>query len=306
MAQDEVLQTGVSKGILLIGDSGVGKTHAFDLLASRVPSRLEGTQQVCPSIRVSLATKPDASSIMESALLQLGRPLPVRHRNKLSVIESVFHDALRARQTSLFMLEEFHNGLLAGASDLRKQHQDFVKNTWNLHSQKDAQSWVSATGTEKRHAIVMVLSGTEDLRKPFSSNSELNSRFDTVIEAPNLAMFPESLYTEFRQVLKAMLTRHGLAEEFDVNDGIFPVQVFLATNGHGRKMESLVLRVSTLRKKWDGATPIIELFAVAFEQLGGGYRPTKDNPFRLDENMLISEVTRLKLSGGRLKGGPTK
>jgi hypothetical protein len=304
MAEAEVLQTGVSKGILLIGDSGAGKTYAFDLVSSRYPRRLDGMQQVCPCVRVSLGSKPNVRSVIESALLQLGRPLLARHRE--SSIESVFHDALRAQQTSLFMLEEFHNGLLVGASDLRKQHQDFAKNTWNMHDPRNPQSWVSATGAEKRHAIVMVLSGTENLRKPFSSNCELNSRFNTVIEAPSLALFPESLYTEFRRVLKAMLTRHGLADKFDVNDGMFPVQVFLATNGHGRNMDSLALRVSTLRKKWDGTTPIIELFAVAFEQLGAGYQPKEENPFRLGENTLFSEVTRLKLSGNRYKGGLTK
>jgi Cdc6-like AAA superfamily ATPase len=210
MAQTEVAETGVSKGILLIGDSGVGKTHSFDHLMQHFSDTVTDMQVHTPAIRVSLKTKADAASISKSALLQLGRPLLPNRLTKLDDLETLLHDAIRARHTRVVLLEEFHNGLLAGAAALRTQNRHFLKNLWNMHDTHNPGGWVSEKERRKPWGLVIVVSATVELLKTLANDQELKSRFNTVIESPSLALFPPAVFDDLRRVLKTMLNRYGL------------------------------------------------------------------------------------------------
>lgn len=295
MALAEVSETGISKGILLIGDSGVGKTHAFDHLSKLFPRRTEGTQVISPAVRVSLKTLANASSISKSALMQLGRPVPPKRKMAADELEVVLHDAIRAQRTSLVLLEEFHNGLLAGAAAIRTQNRHFLKNLWNMHDPRSSMAWVSSSDGAKPWGVVVVVSATIELLKPLAEDKELKSRFSSVIEAPSLALFPTVLLDEFRRVLKTMLNRYGLSERASVNDRNFVARVFFATNGHLRNMNDLVQRGATLSRKADVAAPMSELLGIAFEQIGGGYAPDGQNPFNWSDDALHANVLKARL-----------
>lgn len=295
MAQAEVSETGVSKGILLIGDSGVGKTHAFDYLSQLFPRKTEGNQLITPAVRVSLKALANASSISKSALLQLGRPLSTKSKMPADELEGVLHDALRAQRTSLVLLEEFHNGLLAGAAAIRTQNRHFLKNLWNMHDPKSPVAWVSSSNGVKPWGVVVVVSATIELLKPLAEDKELKSRFSSVIEAPSLALFPATLLDEFRRVLKTMLKRYGLTERASVNDRNFVAQVFFATNGHLRNLNDLLQRGATLSKKADAPSSMSVLLASAFEHIGGGYVNDDQNPFNWTEDVLHNKVIKVQL-----------
>lgn len=295
MAVAEVAETGVSKGILLIGDSGVGKTHAFDHLATLFPNSIEGTQVIKPLVRVSLKSLANASSISKAALLQLGRPVSPSSRMTPDELEGVLHDALRAQRTKVILLEEFHNGLVAGEAALRTQNRRFLKNLWNMHDPMSAVAWVSPSDAVKPSGVVVILSTTFDLLKPLAADLELKSRFSSLIEAPTVELFPAALLDEFRRVLKTMLNRYGLSERVSVNDRGFVAQLFFATNGHLRVMNDILQRASTLAKKSTAPTAIPELLALAFDQVGGGFVAKRENPFRWAGGELQANVLKVQL-----------
>lgn len=293
MARMEVAETGVSKGIVLIGGSGTGKTHAFDYLSGLFSNSNEGHQVTTPCIRVSLKTSPDAISVSKSALSQLGRP--TKSKTTLDELEELLHDAIRTRKTSVVMLEEYHNALLANESAIRTKNRRFLKNLWNLHNPKSNSSFVSERNGEMPRGIVLVLSATEELLKPLKEDVELQSRFTSYIFAPELALFPPALLDEYRHVLKFMLKRYGLSEKISVNDREFVAKTFFASNGHLRQLNDLIQRARTLSRKYDTSKTIVELLSTAFDQVGAGEKDRTKNPFTWSSEELMTNVAKAQL-----------
>lgn len=297
IAIPEIALTGISKGILLIGGSGVGKTHAFDMLARLFPPQMDGPMQLIPAIRLSLNTKANASSIAKDALAQLGRPISSRERHRLDDLERMLLSAMQARGTKLFMLEEFHNGLLAGSAAIRTENRHFLKNLWNQHDPRNPTSWVSTSAGSKPNGLLLVVSATDELLKPLAKDPELKSRFGTVIQAPNLGLFPRPLYDEFRSVLQSMLERYELISLVSANDHQFSAMMFFATRAHLRVMNDIVQRTATLKKR-KGAIcddSIYDVFAEAYSQVGGEAFAGEGNPFRWTEQETVSRVKQAQL-----------
>jgi Bacterial TniB protein len=290
LAASEVLAGAESRGILLSGDSGVGKTHAFDLIAGKYPQTVDGSQRISPCVRTRLATKANARSISASLLKQLNRPL--RESERVDH-EALLHEAMRAQRTRIVLLEEVHNGLVASEAALRKQNADFLKNLWNGFPEATPQSWTGLTTHQRqRHSVVIVASGVDVIRTAFARDSELHSRYGTVIAAPKLGLFPESSMRAFREVARSLVARHGLSQWMDVNDDALAARLILACDAHLRVLDSLLLRAASLLRSPDTSpADLLTVLSDAFRQVATERAMTFD-PFVLDSSALGAAVFR--------------
>lgn len=287
LAVSEVAAGGESQGILLIGPSGVGKTHALDLLAQRYAASTAGAQRVTPCVRLQMSAKTSAASTSRAILLQLHRPLPARRPPDNH--EALAHDALRAQDTRLVIGEKYHNAMLADTSGMRKQNADYLKNLWNLPPSTSPHGWSGRAVDSSRHSLVIVASGIDALLRAFLSDSELRSRFGTVIEAPQVGLYPPERFRDFRFVLRSMTERHGLGDLISANDSVLATQLLIACESHLRVLSSLLERTATLAKVRGVASGASPLLAEAYLQRAMSSAATT-NPFEMSEEDLAKVV----------------
>lgn len=276
MSIDEVAKDGRSRGILLIGRSGTGKSFALDLMKGRWPDSISGIQPIVPFCRVTVGTSSQPRSLLRRVLAATGKPESVTQRLSLDRLESQALDALDAAENRVLAIEEFHNAVLASDTRFRKTFTDLIKNMWNA---------------EGYRARVFVVSGTEALITPFDSADELGSRFSCRIFAPSLWFDSDSGPRTFRCVAREMADVRGLLSLIDFDDALLVARLLLSTGAHLRRLDSLYARVATLLAQSDQRIDCAALLAQAFDQvLAKGEMPV--NCFRWDD-----EQVRLRVKG---------
>jgi len=283
-AREEIAIGGESRGILLIGGSGAGKTYGFKLIKAEMREGVRGVQRIVPFCDVSAPIKSDASSIARQLLDTLGKHLPMTARLKPNELEAQLYGALDACEVDVVGIQEFHNALLSKSKELRGHLNRLIKNMWNA---------------ERSRKRVIVISGTEEIRAVFSSSSdeELRSRFSCRIYTISLWFDSPDGVRHFRGVATHMAARVGLLDRIDLDDNIVLARLLFACEGHLRLLDSLYTRV-VLLARGSGQASTGDLLAQAFDEVLAK-QPGASNPFRWTEEKL-----RLEMRGAQQKGEP--
>jgi hypothetical protein len=302
LALEEMRATHTSRGIVVIGESGVGKTHAFDLLSEQFAPHTVAGELVVPSFRVAVSAATDVHSYLESCLEQLGRPSGGLPHAKLF---RTFLKAMEKKKAELGMLEETHNAILKSSSAIGKGMTELLKNLWNFHEPTISTNWTRpARGDKSRKAVVLVVSGTPELEGPLFSNDELSSRFGTVVRAPTPALFPDEARMDFQQLVKQMRDRHGLPRDVSPNDVALLARVFFATSGHLRKLDFLFVRASGLRAL-NPQLSLLPMLAQAYDSVIAPARSEgQGNPFLWSKEDLEARVNSEALRARATKARP--
>jgi TniB protein len=294
-ALDEIQAGGNSQGILLIGASGSGKTHGLDQVASRYPPTVDDYQMIMPCCRLSVPAKADAKAVCAGVRRQLGKPMTQATRADLDSLELDMFAALRAQRNRILIFEEFHNALLSGSPQLRGQTARLLKNVWNIPPQGSPLGWAVPQAERGDHRLVIIVSGTEELRKVFEQDAELASRFGCIIEAKQVGFYPLESLIEFRSVLRSLAERFGLADCVDANDDPIALGCLFACGPHLRKLEKLLERLATLKRRDKAQHTLLELLAMAFAQVGGNPGPS-GNPFKWPkEDLMAKSAAKMNL-----------
>lgn len=300
----EIDAGGNSHGILLIGESGAGKTHALDVLAHLYPPYTQGSQPKTPCCRVGAPAKADAGTVAADVLRQLGKPLTKNPRKNVADLERDMACAMAARQVRILVLEEFHNALLAGTPQLRGQTARLLKNIWNQVPSESPLEWSSPNLFRGDRRLLVIVSGTEELLPVFTKDAELRSRFGCVIRAPRLEFEPVQSFKEFRYILRSLIHRFGLSEVLNAEDVSIAARSLFACSSHLRALEKLLQRAGTLARRSEAPDSLLQLMAAAYEQVGGGSLGLS-NPFQWPEDELKQKVANAQ-ANLRLKAGQGK
>jgi len=297
IALEEVSQGSNSQGILLLGGSGVGKTHILDVASSGFRSGKVGYQRHVPCCRVAADLKASAATICCSILERLGIPLSVSIKMKPNALEAEVFDAIVACQVRLLILEELHNGILATSPQMRGQLSRFLKNLWNLSPTNSPHTWAHPDRERGDYRLVILASGTQELRAAFDKKGEeeLRSRFSCRVEAMKLSFEPPESFREFRGVLDAMIRRAGLGETISAADNEVASRALIACDGHLRILELLLQRSATLLRKAVEQPPPLDLLARAFDEVGGGDCP-QSNAFRWSTAEVAAYIKRGRIN----------
>lgn len=292
---------GNTVGIILRGESGTGKTHAIDLAVRSLPSRhTVGPQVITPCIRLDAGALSGRNTLPAACLAQLGMGSESLRARTLGELESRLYGALAAHRVRVIILEEFHNLLLLGSRDLKSRSGEFLKNLWNFNPPDAIAHWATGGSAASGHRkLVIVISGTHELERPFAQSPELTSRFAITIEAPRLHMFPNESFREFRVLIREFASRFDLAERVDPDDDAFAACCYFACGAHLRELENLFQRADSLLRRKLPPMTTHELFAKAYRAVGA--RPAAlGNPFSWSAEELGAAVKReMTVQGGR-------
>lgn len=86
------------------------------------------------------------------------------------------HAAMRAHKVLILIFEEFHNALLSNSPLFRGQTARMLKNIWNQAPLESAGGWAIPDIHRGDYRLLIIVSGTNELRKPFDTDKELGSR----------------------------------------------------------------------------------------------------------------------------------
>lgn len=283
MALEEIQGGGTSQGILLIGASGTGKSHALDLIVNRHGAvRMEGYQRTTTCCRVNTTAKADANTTAAGILAQLGKPMSSsRGKADLMTLELSVQDALVAHKVHILIVEEFHNAMLSGSPHLRGQTSRLLKNLWNQSPVGAADSWAIPDRQRGDYRLLIIISGTNELKEVFAKDKELASRFSYMIESTPLNFQPDESYEAFQYVFHSLAERFGVSDMLDANDEVIVPRCLVACQSHLRVLEKLIQRTATLSRRRDCGTPL-DLLTKAYDSMPDAKHPM-GNPFMWDE-----------------------
>lgn len=288
-----------SKGILVSGPSGTGKTTAMDLIAESRPPRLDGVQRCVPCCRISAMSQGDTKSVAQSILNQLGMPFSATRKFTNSALEDQVPRALIACDVQILMLEEMNNALLASSKDLRGKLSRFLKNLWNLYPDNDSRSWAQPSAVRQDKRLVIIVSGTEDLRPVFDRDKELASRFSCRINPRPLWFDSKESLKYFRKVFQSLVVRFHLEDAIGTPDVSLLARSLFACNAHLRNLDSLLQRAEILLEFGHSSASGEALLSSAFEEVlrSEGSHP---NPFLWTDDQLRQRIAvereRLKVA----------
>lgn len=285
----EIDAGGSSKGIVLVGPSGTGKTTAIDLIASLYAPYVDGVQRCVPCCRITAAAQVKADFLGRSLLQQLGRPLQSTSKLHGGALEAAVHDALTACRVRIVVFEEMNNALLSGSPQLRGQVSRFLKNLWNQHRLDDPSLWSRAQPERQDKRLVIIVSGTDDVRPAFDRDAELSSRYSCRINTAQLWFHPPEFMRHFRSVFITLVARFGLTHRLGSPDAELLSRCMFACDSHLRRLEALLCRASTLQSMRGSDSEPLELLARSFEEVLQG-DVSHDNPFRWSRELVKQRV----------------
>ncbi|MDT3680538.1 MAG: ATP-binding protein [Burkholderiaceae bacterium] len=290
VALSEVLSTDTSRGILFVGESGTGKSHAFNVIESHfatIPTN--DVQQRATVVRADLRAATSTGAIIHALLTQLGRP-NIRPATKLDTLEWMLHDAFTAYGTLILLMEEMHNGLVREAKAFAYRTAELMKGLWNRTT-----SGLNSRGGEHAQKLVIVVSGLPVLLDVFAKDAELASRYSSVIEAPYLSLSSSEDIRLVRQVINEFRKRFGLAQLINPNDNDIVMRLYLATSMHLRHLEKLFARAQSLLARQPRMDSGLELLKAAYPS-ALGIMNAPANPFEIDRARLEDAVATVTAS----------
>lgn len=281
---DEVAASGNSRGILLLGDSGTGKSHAFDAVEALFSgsAKTDGVQRLTPVVRVDLRTATTPTAVARAMLGKLGRP--TKDTAKLEILETMLSDALTTHCSVIVLLEELHNALTKESKRFAGKTGELMKSLWNRLPPESVNAHRSTNGPGGHQKLVIVASGLPVLRGVFSKDRELASRYSTIIEAPYLTLATPENIRLVRQMVNEFRKRFSLAEVVDPNDNEMIARLYLATGMHLRYLENLFSRAMRLHQRSPELGPMQLMREAYVSALSVVHAPL--NPFDIDTEKL--------------------
>jgi len=166
-----------------------------------------------------------------------------------------------------------------------------LKNIWNQAPLESAGGWAIPDTHRGDYRLLIIVSGTDELRKPFDTDKELGSRFSCVIETEQPRFSPPESLREFRLVLQSLAERYGLADRVDANDDDVASRFLIACGAHYRKLEKLLQRIATLSRRHPEQNLSLEMPATAYDHVGDNGHLI-GNPFRWSSEEVTAHVMR--------------
>ena len=204
-------------GMVLIGDSGVGKSSIISLFASEANKELDNEKAV---IRVHTHNVRTLNAIYTSVLQSLGDIAPAKgkeHEKRLRIIALIAN-----LNVQMIFFDDFHHVVEQRGREAARAIVDEIKMI-----------------KEESH-VATVFVGVKSLANVGLINEQIDTRYNAIVEIPALNIKSEDDVKDLRAFLTSYIDHHGIKLSFDIKtmDNIY--HVYAATRGVLRVIVNLI------------------------------------------------------------------
>ena len=200
----------VAGALLIVGQSGAGKSTVLDYYLQRFPSRREPRRMVIPVLKVLTPEAPTVKAMSEAVLVALGDTAATR--GSAAVKTNRIALFLRECRVELILFDEFHHFCDSRAPE-RRRVTDWLKNLLNECGKP------------------VVLLGLPRAISALYSNEQLRRRFASPFYYKEFGFRTEEEQTLFRGLLKHFQEMSKLTWSLDLSHPDVAMRFHFATNG---------------------------------------------------------------------------
>ena len=263
---------GEQQCMLLLGDTGTGKSKLINEFYSAFPAYREGDVLVKPVLVSRIPSKPDVEKMMIQLLSDLGQfgSEARKGSHRETGLAEALVKVLKKCKTQIIIINEFQELIEFKSVEDRQR----VANRLKLISEQAC--------------IPIVLVGMP-WASEISNEPQWASRLMCSIELPYFKIFKQSNRVEFVRFLKGLALRMGFHEPPPLHSDEILFPLFSATRGEVRKIKHILDEVLFLALSQGDNTVHKQHFVDVLDNVFFD----KDNPFKLPiDDVPLSEVSR--------------
>jgi DNA transposition AAA+ family ATPase len=212
------MRIGHTDNVMLVGNSGVGKTHLIKAYCRAHQPYDEKEKTIVPVVRVSLTGKTTHLQCVREILEALGDEFADKG-NARECIKRLYK-LLRENGVQLVFIDEAHN-------------------TLNKHGYNSAVS-MTLKGINNNTSVTVVLAGTPKLLE-YREDKELKRRFQRVIRLSEMGYKTQEEVDDFKTLLRYLVKALPVENSVDLLNSDWVGRIFLATEGNADFVYKLLL-----------------------------------------------------------------
>lgn len=249
-------------GILIIGESGVGKSALLESIELAFPRREESDRTVVPCLLTKVPPRPTIRSTAREFLRSLGDPLASAGKEDAGELKTRLVTQLQGCRTELILVDEVGH-LISG------RRNDSVEHLGNF---------LKTVADESRAPLVLAgLPESEELRR---ANPAIRRRFSASIELTVASLDVEKPNLRaFRSVLKSVESHLPLPAGSNLKALNTARRLLFATEGRMGPLMALLQRAVRICRRGNHSCISHDVLALAFTRQLWRAAPTDRNPF---------------------------
>ncbi|MEW8525247.1 MAG: TniB family NTP-binding protein [Candidatus Thiodiazotropha endolucinida] len=271
--REESLLLPEPEGVLIIGDTGTGKTSLLDNYRAKNPAeRRDGI--VCrPFLLTSIPAKASMNSLASTMLKDLGDPSP--HSGNLAQKTDRVQTQLRLQQVEIVAFDEFQHMVEATGKDGLVRVSDWIK-----AQMKDV-------------GIPFAICGLPHTGKILAVNRQLARLCPFHYSLGPFSWSEDTSRKDFRMFLGRLDKRLPFNQQSQMGDPDLAMRIFAATEGKLFRIAMLVRTAAfnAIRKGKDSVE--MQHFAYAYETKVAAANGDRANPFTMDNKGVARELNQL-------------
>lgn len=259
------------RSMLLLGESGAGKSTTIDQYLTRFPARNTDERLVIPVFKSAIPSKVTCKSVAQSLLTEMGAPRP-ESGNQVSLTTRLARLLVEC-ETELIILDEFQHLLQRGAEKTLDEVSDWIKTLIN------------------KTQIPILLVGTPNSESILRTNTQLDRRFCVVEELKCFSWLDDS--KEYRLFLKHVDKALPFDTPANLADPDRAIRIFAASEGKPAFTMMLIREASKTAIKRGLSALTDELLSEAFNKYLLRKTRLKRNPWPMSYHDLEAFIDKL-------------
>lgn len=259
-------------GLLLTGQSGVGKSTLLEYYANYFPVRKEGNMTVIEVLKVTCPSSATAHGLVSAILDAMGYPNP--SKTDLADKTSKVIKLLKMYQVELLLIDEFQHAYYSRTIQDFRQLIDTLKNILTISK------------------VACVLTGLREADDVISTNEQVARRHSVKLELVKFQIEQENDFQEFRGILKAYEKLLPIPPITPLHDANLARRFIVATDGILDYLSRLLAKSVEIAGMSNIHALDLPIYALAFRTVIWKEVPDTLNPF-----MDKSPLRRLDKSG---------